>query len=69
MVLSQQQVQVLGVGHWLCGLSVRSLCAPSIAEFDQFLQQRSLQADSLPPARHRPQMQRKEDQQDELFAL
>lgn len=39
------------------------------AEFDQFLQQRSQQAESLPPARHRPQMQRKDDQPDELFAL
>ena len=40
------------------------------AEFDQFLQQRSQQAESLPPARHRAQMQRKDDQAtDELFAL
>ena len=42
---------------------------PSTTEFDQFLQQRSQQAESLPPARHRAQMQRKEDKPDELFAL
>lgn len=47
-------------------LAPPSLC---LVEFDQFLQQRSQQADSLPPARHRAQMQRKDEQPDELFAL
>ena len=40
-----------------------------ILEFDQFLAQRAAKGDSLPPARPRPQMQKAEDQSDELFAL
>ena len=46
-----------------------SLLPPLTVEFDQFLQQRSQQAESLPPARHRAQMQQKDDQPEELFAL
>lgn len=38
-------------------------------EFDQFLAQRAVKGDSLPAARPRPQMQKQEDQLDELFAL
>jgi hypothetical protein len=61
--------------EWLAPPTTTPTSQPSAesatsAEFDQFLQQRSQQAESLPPARHRAQMQRKEDQtSDELFAL
>lgn len=39
------------------------------AEFDQFLAQRVTVGTSLPPARTKPQMQKAEEQNDELFAL
>ncbi|XP_065900045.1 TOM1-like protein 2 [Dysidea avara] len=39
------------------------------AEFDQFLAQRVNVGTSLPPARTKPQMQKAEEQSDELFAL
>jgi hypothetical protein len=60
--------------EWLAPSTTAPTSDPSAesatsAEFDQFLQQRSQQADSLPPARHRAQMQRKDDQSGELFAL
>jgi hypothetical protein len=60
--------------EWLAPPTATPTSQPSAesatsAEFDQFLQQRSQQAESLPPARHRAQMQRKDDQPDELFAL
>ena len=42
-----------------------SLCP----EFDQFLAQRAEKGEGLAPARARPQMQKAEDQSDELFAL
>ena len=38
-------------------------------EFDQFLAQRVTVGTSLPPARTKPQMQKAEEQNDELFAL
>lgn len=41
----------------------------SIIEFDQFLAQRVNVGTSLPPARTKPQMQKAEEQSDELFAL
>lgn len=44
-------------------------CFFFFSEFDQFLAQRAAKGDSLPPARPRPQMQKAEDQSDELFAL
>lgn len=40
-----------------------------IIEFDQFLAQRVTVGTSLPPARTKPQMQKAEEQNDELFAL
>ena len=40
-----------------------------VIEFDQFLAQRVNVGTSLPPARTKPQMQKAEEQSDELFAL
>ena len=39
------------------------------AEFDQFLAQRASKGETLPAERPRPQMQKAEDQSDELFSL
>lgn len=63
-VLSQQLVLVSK--SLLVSLCVKFL---PLSEFDQFLAQRAAKGDSLPPARPRPQMQKAEDQSDELFAL
>lgn len=61
--MNQQLVQVFN--H----VTVAMVTIITIIEFDQFLAQRVTVGTSLPPARTKPQMQKAEEQNDELFAL
>jgi len=61
--MNQQLVQVL------IDIVVVMVTIMMILEFDQFLAQRVTMGASLPPARTKPQMQKAEEQNDELFAL